>query len=64
MAMQSHPDRFLTLAEVCGRIGAARATIYSWQSKGIFPKCRKLGPRRVAWLESEVAAWMRERIAA
>lgn len=51
-------DRFLRLAEVKQRTGLSRSTIYLNISKGTFPKNVNLGSRAVAWLESEIEAWM------
>ena len=57
----SNGHRFLDIAEVKKRTGLSRATIYNYVGAGIFPRQRKLGPRRVAWLESDVDAWIAER---
>lgn len=35
--------------------------ILNLEKKGLFPKRRVLGPRCVAWVESEVAEWMASR---
>ncbi|MBY0561972.1 MAG: AlpA family transcriptional regulator [Hyphomicrobium sp.] len=37
---------------------ASRASIYAWMQEGSFPRPRKLGNRRVAWLASEVEDWI------
>ena len=55
-------DCFLRLADVKQRTGLSRSTIYLNISKGIFPKNVNLGSRAVAWLESEIEAWMQSRI--
>lgn len=55
-------DRFLRLADVKQRTGLSRSTIYLNISKGIFPKNVNLGSRAVAWLESEIEAWMQARV--
>jgi prophage regulatory protein len=44
------------------RTGLARTTIYLQIQQGTFPKPVSLGPRAVAWLESEVSAWITERV--
>ena len=33
------------------------------EKAGLFPKRVQLGPNRVGWLESEVLAWLDERLA-
>jgi prophage regulatory protein len=43
---------------VVAKTGLARSTIYGYVKIGLFPKQRSLGVRRVAWLASEVRAWM------
>jgi prophage regulatory protein len=46
---------------VIAKTGLSRTTIYECVSRGLFPRQRHLGPRRVAWLASEVRAWMASR---
>jgi prophage regulatory protein len=53
--------RLIDLYEVVRRTGLSRSTIYNYISAGLFPRPRKLGLRRVAWLESDVNAWIAER---
>jgi predicted DNA-binding transcriptional regulator AlpA len=38
--------------------GMCYTTIYTLEKAGKFPKRRQLSPGRVAWLRSEVAAWL------
>ena len=58
------PTRILRLPEVMARTGLSRSTIYAWRVAGRFPQAVPLGTRCVGWIESEVEAWLRERIAA
>ena len=37
--------------------------IYRKEKNGTFPKRVRIGPNRVGWVESEVAAWVQQRIA-
>lgn len=53
---------FLTFAEVSARTACGRTKIYAGIAAGTFPKPIKAGARSL-WVESEVEAWMRERIA-
>lgn len=57
------PIRILRLAEVMARTGLSRTTIYERMAEGRFPRPVPLGPRSVGWIESELEAWFRERIA-
>ena len=57
------PIRFLRISEVQARTGLSRSTIYAWSAEGRFPAPVRLGGRAVGWIESEIDAWLRERIA-
>lgn len=50
--------------KVEARTGLSRSTIYAGIRAGTFPKPIRLGAQSVGWLESEIDAWLRERIAA
>lgn len=58
-----HPTRFLRMSEVQARTGLSRSTIRRWVDRGLFPAPISLGERVVGWIEAEIEAWMRERIA-
>ena len=53
---------FLTLKEVMEITTIGRSTIYYWMPKGLFPRPINIGPRKVAWLQSDIDDWMEERI--
>lgn len=53
--------RFLRLADVRSRVGLSRSQIYRLAT-GDFPKAYGLGARAVAWLESDIDAWIRARV--
>ena len=57
-----NPKKFLRLPDVLERTGYRRTTIYEMIKAGNFPAPVHLGPRAVAWVESEVEDWMQERI--
>ncbi len=57
------PTRILRLPEVMARTGLSRTTIYRWRLAGRFPQPVRLGTRNVGWIESEIEAWLRERMA-
>ncbi|MDP2821698.1 MAG: AlpA family transcriptional regulator [Sulfuritalea sp.] len=50
--------------KVESRTGLSRSSIYAGIKAGTFPKPIQLGTQSVGWLESEIDAWLRERIAA
>jgi len=52
--------RFLRLPQVRDITGLSRSSLYETAD---FPKPVKIGPRAVAWIESEVSAWVEQRIA-
>ena len=43
--------------------GLAPSTLYELMARDAFPKPISLGARAVGWLESEVLAWQRDRVA-
>jgi prophage regulatory protein len=54
-------EELWSLKVVMARTGLSRSTIYSYVADGNFPTQRRLGPRRIAWLASEVNAWIASR---
>ncbi len=61
--MQQH-SRFLRRPEVEALIGLRRSTIYRLVADGDFPAPVRIGPRAIAWLESDIRQWMAARVAA
>jgi prophage regulatory protein len=57
----AYPDRLLGVQVVMHVTAASRASIYSWMQAGAFPKPRKLGNRRVAWLARDIQTWINSR---
>lgn len=54
-------ERALRLTMVTEMTGLSRSTLWRLERDGDFPARRQLGPNRVAWLASEVEAWLRRR---
>jgi prophage regulatory protein len=54
----------LRLPAVKARTGLATSSIYQLIAEDNFPKSRKITSRRVGWIEAEVDAWIRSRVAA
>jgi len=60
--MQIDPsDRFISIKEVCAKLGVGKSTIYLWVQTGQFPQSHSLGLRCSRWLESEVLQWMADK---
>jgi prophage regulatory protein len=61
-----HSERLLRIRTVMGMTGLSRQTINKYKLAGKFPRpIHPLGHCRVAaWLESEVQAWIADRIKA
>ena len=57
----SHLPRFITLDEVLRLVPYSRVHLWRLERVGDFPKRVKLGANRIAWVESEIDAWIRER---
>ena len=57
-------DRFVRLPELRRSVPVSKSTLYLWISQGKFPAPHSLGGRAVAWLQSEVDAWMESRLSA
>jgi|TARA_B110000503_G_C7146912_1_gene413422 prophage regulatory protein len=50
--------------EVDARIPYSRAHLYRLEDQGEFPKRRRIGPNRIAWVRTEVEQWLAERMGA
>lgn len=55
-------NTIIRLPTVKARTGLARSTIYLRISQGTFPKQVSLGGRTAGWIESEIEAWLSNRI--
>jgi prophage regulatory protein len=56
--------RLIKRPEVERKTGKSCSRIYDDIRAGIFPKPVPIGPQAVAWVESEIDAWIEQRIAA
>ncbi|WON77428.1 AlpA family transcriptional regulator [Serratia sp. UGAL515B_01] len=56
-------ERFLRLPEVIHQCGLSRSTIYQLIKDDAFPAQVNLGGKNVAWLQSEITAWIADRVA-
>ncbi len=57
----SSEEELWRLRTVLGKTALSRSTLYTYVDRGLFPRQRRLGPRRVAWLASEVRSWIASR---
>lgn len=57
-------EKILRLRPVLSRTGLSRSMAYDLMAKDQFPKPISLGARAVGWLESEIDAWIAQRIKA
>lgn len=51
-------NKFLSKIDVDGMTGLSDVTRWRMEKRDEFPKRRQISPNRVAYLESEVLAWM------
>lgn len=56
-------DKFLRLPAVCSIVGMGRTWVTDRVREGQFPAAVRIGAS-VVWVESQVRAWMAERVAA
>lgn len=55
--------RLISIKDVTHKTSLARSTIYKYLQQDAFPRPASLGANKVAWLESEVDEWIKERLA-
>ena len=56
-----HSDLMLS-PEVAARIPYSRAHLYRLESQGEFPKRRRIGRNRIAWVRAEVEQWLSDKM--
>jgi prophage regulatory protein len=61
--MSGNLPRLERIAEIVARTGMSRATIYQRMKAGTFPQSVPIGDNSVAWVSSEIDAWIAERVA-
>ena len=55
------PQRLISMKQLLERIPLSKTEIYRRINGGNFPKPIRLGKNRIAFLETEVEAWISER---
>ena len=54
-------DRLLPMPKVMDLTSLSKATVYRKVADGSFPAPFKIGKSRVAWLEADIAGWIKTR---
>ncbi|KAB1086469.1 AlpA family phage regulatory protein [Neorhizobium galegae] len=54
----------ISLKDACALTSMSRTMLNRYRAEGRFPVAVELGDRRVAFVRSEVAAWIQQKIAA
>jgi prophage regulatory protein len=54
--------RCVSLSEVCEIIPYSRSQIWRLERQGRFPKRVRIGPNRVAWLQTEIESWLNKKL--
>ena len=54
--------KIITVEQVSAKTTLSRATIYAYSKMGRFPASVQVGIRQVGWLETEIDAWLQDRI--
>ena len=62
--MSYHPIKpdFMMSDEVDARVPYSRAHLYRLEDQGEFPKRKRIGANRVAWVRAEIERWLAERM--
>ena len=58
MTADRRRESLLRLAEVTGRTGLSRTTIYNRMKAQTFPACLRISAGLVAWYASDIDAWV------
>lgn len=53
----------LKIKDVVEKVSLGQSTVYKMVAAGEFPRPFQIAPNRVAWVESEIDAWLTERAA-
>ena len=48
--------------EIDARVPYSRAHLYRLEDQGEFPKRKRIGANRVAWVRAEIERWLAERM--
>ena len=54
-------DSYMRWPQVKAAVGLSRTTAWRMEKIGSFPHRRQVGPKAVAWLKTEISAWIATR---
>lgn len=60
----TNQNKLIPLKEVISMTSLSSTTIWREEKANRFPRRRKIGLNRVAWLKSEIEEWISEKVAA
>lgn len=52
----------IDIKRVTEKTSLGRTTVYNYMKDGRFPASVRLGERHVGWVETEVDAWLKEKV--
>jgi len=62
MAYNEIKSDFMMSDEIDARVPYSRAHLYRLEGQGGFPKRKRIGANRIAWVRSEIEQWLAERM--
>ena len=62
MAYNEVKSDFIMSNEVEARVPYSRAHLYRLEDQGEFPKRKRIGANRIAWVRAEVEQWLAKRM--
>ena len=62
MAYNEVKSDFMMSDEVDARVPYSRAHLYRLEDQGDFPKRKRIGANRVAWVRAEIERWLADRM--
>jgi prophage regulatory protein len=62
MAYNEVKSDFMMSDEVEARVPYSRAHLYRLEDQGEFPKRKRIGANRIAWVRAEIEQWLAKRM--
>ena len=62
MAYNKVKSDFMMSDEVDARVPYSRAHLYRLEDQGEFPKRKRIGANRIAWVRAEIEQWLAQRL--